>query len=239
MSRTLLAARLRTTLYLEQRPEGPVVLKVLAPGASADDEQRLDNDLSMSRDFVKSCLDAGSGRTTVDGRPALILEYVEGNALGARGHEPDGGARGHLEIGVLLARALAELHAQRIVHRDVKPSNVVSTQRPTSWCSSISVWRRACTHRSVRCRRAPSSRARSAYLAPEQSEAHGQSVDERADLHALGARLDELFAGRPPFRGHRSGADRPRAPGSRTPVPIHLENPAVPETVSKIVAIRN
>jgi predicted ATPase/class 3 adenylate cyclase len=235
MSRTLLAARLRTTLYLEQRPEGPVVLKVLAPGASVDDEQRLDNDLSMSRDFVKSCLRRGLGRTTVDGRPALILEYVDGNALSARVVTNPTEVLEVLEIGVLLARALAELHALRIVHRDVKPSNVVY-HASTHELALIDFGLAARLHPSLGAL-PPSTELEGtlAYLAPEQSGRTGQSVDERADLYAFGATLYELFAGRPPFEV-TDPAQIVHAHLARTPVPIHLENPAVPETVSKIVA---
>ncbi len=235
MSRTLLAARLRTTLYLEQRPEGLVVLKVLAPGASIEDERRLDNDLSISRDFVRSCLRRGLGRTTVDGRPAAILEYVEGNALSARVVTNPTEVLEMLEIGVLLARALSELHAQRIVHRDVKPSNVVY-QPSTHELVLIDFGLSARLHPSLGAL-PPSTELEGtlAYLAPEQTGRTGQSVDARADLYALGATLYELCAGRPPFEVS-DPAQIVHAHLARKPAPLHRENPAVPEPVSKIVA---
>ena len=235
MSRSLLAARPRTTLYREDRPEGAVVLKVLAAGATAEDARRLENDLRISEGFEEPCLRRGLGRASVDGRPAAVLEYAEGTALSARVVGNVGDVCEVLRIASSLARALAALHLRRVVHRDLKPSNVI--QRPSS--SDVVLIDFGLSARLLPSLEAlpPSTELEGtlAYIAPEQTGRTGQSVDTRADLYAFGATLYELCAGRPPF-DVADAAQIVHSHLARTPLPLHRANPLVPEMVSAVVA---
>ena len=73
-----------------------------------------------------------------------------------------------------------------------------------------------------------------AYLAPEQTGRTGRSVDQRADLYALGATLYELATGAPPF-GSGDPLRLVHAHLARVPVPPAEVNPAVPEPLSAII----
>jgi serine/threonine-protein kinase len=157
----------------------------------------------------------------------LAMEYVAGKDLAAvlRAEGPLPEAR-VARIGQQILGSLAEAHDAGIVHRDVKPGNVVlmSTRSGEDFVKVLDF--------GIASLRAPgpSSAARGAspaagggaivgtptYLAPEQ--ARGGAVDPRADLYALGCVLYELTAGRPPFV----------APAPMAVVAAHLREPPPP-----------
>ena len=132
-----------------------------------------------------------------------------------------------------LARAVAGMHRRGVMHRDITPANIVVSADgvPTlvdfALATSIAEIRPEFTHHSEIV-------GTLAYLAPEQTGRTGRSVDQRADLYALGATLYELGTGEPPF-----GAGDPlrliHDHLARVPVPPAEVNPAVPEPLSEII----
>jgi serine/threonine-protein kinase len=126
----------------------------------------------------------------------LAMEYVRGVDLAAllreRGPMPEARAAG---LAVQVLGSLAEAHASGVVHRDVKPANVMVMESPEGDFVKVLDFGVA------KLRGAETSErvvlGTPSYLAPEQ--ARGADVDGRADLYALGAMLYELVAGRPPF----------------------------------------
>ncbi|MBV8220875.1 MAG: serine/threonine protein kinase, partial [Solirubrobacterales bacterium] len=137
------------------------------------------------------------------------------------------------DVGLKLARAVARMHQQGVMHRDLSPNNVVMS-RDGEVCvvdfalaSSFAELRLEFTHHSQIV-------GTLAYLAPEQTGRTGRAVDQRADLYALGATLYELATGEPPFGSgdplrlvHDHLARHARAPGE--------VNPELPEWFSAIV----
>ena len=102
-------------------------------------------------------------------------------------------------LAVGLARAVAGMHRRGVMHRDISPANIVVCRRRRARAWWISRWRRRLP-RFVRSSRHPREIVGTlAYLAPEQTGRTGRSVDQRADLYALGATLYELATGAPPF----------------------------------------
>jgi serine/threonine-protein kinase len=136
-----------------------------------------------------------------DGRPYLAMQLVDGEPLDKIGSPIP--ARRALRIVRAIASALSETHAADVVHRDLKPSNIIwrldrnGDDRITLVDFGIAVCRPG---------NADATRLTSGgligtphYMSPEQ--AHGELVDARADLYALGCVLYELVTGNPPFDG--------------------------------------
>ncbi|MEU7872587.1 AAA family ATPase [Dactylosporangium sp. NPDC049140] len=132
-----------------------------------------------------------------------------------------------------LARAVAGMHGRGVMHRDITPTNVV-VSRDGAPClvdfglaSSFAEIRPEFTHYTEIV-------GTLAYMAPEQTGRTARSVDQRADLYALGATLYELATGAPPF-GFGDPLQLTHDHLARVPVPPAEVNPAVPGPLSEIV----
>jgi serine/threonine-protein kinase len=136
-----------------------------------------------------------------DGRPYLAMQLVDGEPLDKIGAPIP--AHRALRIVRAIASALSETHAADVVHRDLKPSNIIwrvdrnGDDRITLVDFGIAV----CRPGSADATRLTSGGLIGTphYMSPEQ--AHGEVVDARADLYALGCVLFELVTGTPPFDG--------------------------------------
>ncbi|HVT45238.1 MAG TPA: protein kinase [Thermoanaerobaculia bacterium] len=137
-----------------------------------------------------------------DGIEFLVMEHLDGETLADRLVNGPLSLAKALRTGVEIASALAEAHRQQIVHRDVKPSNIVLTPSGAKLIdfglarddapSDTTETQRAITEEGS----APGTLA---YMAPEQLE--GRPADSRSDLWGLGIVLFEMVAGRHPFEG--------------------------------------
>jgi YVTN family beta-propeller protein len=175
-----------------------VALKLMAPELALDARFRerfaREAELAMSLEHpnVVPIHDAGD----IDGRLYLAMRYVEGTDLRAILH-----AEGALDsdralaVGRQVANALDAAHAKGLVHRDVKPSNVLLDAGEHVYLADFGLTRRldeqsgaAGEHRFV---------GTPAYLAPEQIE--GGLIDGRTDVYTLGCLLYECLAGETPF----------------------------------------
>ena len=138
-----------------------------------------------------------------------------------------------LALAVELARAVAWMHHRGVMHRDITPANVVVSADgvPTlvdfALATSLADTRPEFTHHSQ-------IMGTLEYLAPEQTGRTGRSVDQRADLYALGATLYELATGAPPF-GFGDPLRLTHDHLARVPVPPAQVDPALPEPFSAVV----
>jgi eukaryotic-like serine/threonine-protein kinase len=146
---------------------------------------------------VVGVYDWGGGAT-----PFIVMEFVDGQSLRAVLHErdrlgPDEVAR----IGAQIADALAHAHAHGVVHRDVKPSNVLLTPagdvKVTDFGIALSATGEALTEPGV-------VLGTAGYLSPEQVA--GLPVDARSDVYSLGIVLTELLTGSRPTGGEPAPA---------------------------------
>ncbi len=138
-----------------------------------------------------------------DGRPYVAMEWLDGEDIAQRQR------RAPLSIGqsILIAAdvcdALAAAHAASIVHRDVKPSNVILAGSGAGKSGPFEVKLvdfGVAAVEDAKLTRTGAIVGTPAYMAPEQARGDGK-IDGRADLYALGATLFELIAGRPPHDG--------------------------------------
>ncbi|MEV0074341.1 AAA family ATPase [Amycolatopsis sp. NPDC050768] len=132
-----------------------------------------------------------------------------------------------------LAQAVAGMHRRGVLHRDITPANIVVSGDGDpclvdfALATPFAEIRPEFTHHSEIV-------GSLAYLAPEQTGRTGRSVDQRADLYALGATLYELATGGPPF-GSGDPLRLTHDHLARVPVPPAQLNPAVPAALSEVV----
>jgi serine/threonine-protein kinase len=176
-----------------------VALKLMAPELALDQRFRerfsREAELAMSLEHpnVVPIHDAGD----IDGRLYLAMRYVEGTDLRALIHAEGAMDKTRaLAICSQVANALDAAHANGLVHRDVKPSNVLLDASEHVYLADFGLTRRLDAEGG---KSAGESRSvgTPAYLAPEQIE--GGPVDGRTDIYALGCLLYECLTGEAPF----------------------------------------
>ncbi|HOX36685.1 MAG TPA: serine/threonine-protein kinase [Candidatus Brocadiia bacterium] len=170
----------------------------------------------------------------VEGRHYMAMEYVSGEAL--NNYEKDGGKippgqATYVAIG--LARALAYAHTQQLVHRDVKPNNVIisATGEVKLTDFGLSKWEEDA---GANLTMAGSGMGTPYYMAPEQVRG-AKFVDGRSDIYSLGATLYEMLTGRKPIEGKPMQVLLKLEQGERIP-PVRELEPSIPERLAQIVA---
>lgn len=216
----------------DEHLQRPVALKVLAPALAAHEGAR-DRFLREAR---AAAAVVHEGVVTIhavgeeSGLPYLVMELVAGRTLEARLREGPAELPELLRIGAQIGRGLAAAHARGLVHRDVKPANVLLE------------------HDTARVKLTDFGLARAAddpgltrvgivagtpeYMSPEQ--ARGERLDARSDLFSLGAVLYVLATGRSPFRADSVAATLKRVCDHR-PERVDRLRPALPRWFGEIV----
>ncbi len=189
----------------------------------------------------------------IDGLPFIAMQYVEGESLAARirarsrgeasrSTDPDGtpdssSARGDLDDwGLVIERVARSLHAAHeagLVHRDVKPANIMISRdgRPVILDFGLA---RADDHESQGLTRTGDLLGTPAYMAPEQILGRVHEIDRRSDVYALGVTLFECLAGqRPHSAPTREALYRQSVEGA--PPPPSRFDPRVPRDLDVIV----
>ena len=131
-----------------------------------------------------------------DGQLFLCMEVCEGETLKARLKRGPLPLAEALDAAIQLASALAVAHRAGIVHRDIKPGNIVVTERNKVKILDFGL---ALTAGETRLTRAGRTMGTIAYMSPEQIR--GDEIDQRSDLWSLGVVLFEMLTGRLPFEG--------------------------------------
>jgi len=152
----------------------------------------------LSHPHVVGVIDAGED----DGRPYIVLEYVEGETLKERirrlGRLPIAEA---VAYAIEIARALGAAHARHIIHRDVKPQNVLIDEEGSAKVTDFGIARTLEEEGLTADGRVLGT---TDYVSPEQ--ALGQHVNGQSDLYSLGVVLYEMLTGEVPFKGENQVA---------------------------------
>ncbi len=179
--------------------------KELTPLEGDSDRQRRDRFLQEAK--ASSALDHPNIATlyeageTAEGDTFLVMAYYEGETLKnriARGPLPLGEA---ISLAGQIADGLGKAHERGIVHRDVKPANVIVTGDGVVKIIDFGL---AMLTEATRMTRPGTAMGTPAYMSPEQ--ARGDEIDARTDLWSLGVVLFEMLTGETPFRGGNESA---------------------------------
>jgi eukaryotic-like serine/threonine-protein kinase len=190
-----------------------VAIKVLPPQFATDADRlaRFEGEARMLAALNHPHIGAIYGVEDVEGRPALILELIEGDTLAERLQRGPIAPRDALENARQITDALEAAHRKGIIHRDLKPANIKITRDGIVKVLDFGLAKVAGPEiGSIRdvsqsptvalvATRTGMVLGTAAYMSPEQ--ARGLPVDARADNWAFGCVLYEMLAGRPPFKG--------------------------------------
>ena len=191
------------TVYLAQdlKHDRPVALKLLRPEAAAGlGADRFRREIAtaarLQHPHICSVIDSGEA----DGRLWFTMPYVRGESLRDRlKREGRLSVAEALRITREVAQALGYAHREGVVHRDVKPENILLTEDGVTLLADFGIARPLTPITGEHLTEAGHGLGTPMYMAPEQAMA--EPADHRADQYALAATCYEMLAGRPPHAG--------------------------------------
>jgi hypothetical protein len=211
----------------------PVAIKVLVPhlAHSGVARQRFAREARAAAAVVHEHVVAIYNVESEEETPFLVMQYVPGRSLQDR-VELEGPLAPEeiLRIGMQAAAGLAAAHAQGVIHRDVKPANILlenSVERAllTDFGLARAADDASLTHSGI-------VAGTPHYMSPEQ--ARGDSAEARSDLFSLGAVLYFMATGHPPFRAEQAMAVLNRICHDR-PRPVSEINPQIPDELADVI----
>jgi len=223
-------------LYRGRNQEYLSHILVLAPakeGAGPVSLKRLEHEYSLKGDIDRAWAARPIAITFHWNRRVLVLEDPGGIPLDQLlGCPSDLGSS--LRIAISLASALGHLHRGGIIHKDIKPANVLANPATGKvWLMGFGI-----ASRLPRERQPPDApeiiAGTLAYMAPEQTGRMNRSTDSRSDLYSYGVTLYEMLTGVLPF-GASDAMEWVHCHVARQPMPPHERAQGIPPTVSSIV----
>jgi tRNA A-37 threonylcarbamoyl transferase component Bud32 len=177
-----------------------VALKMLRAGRDADAEEvaRLQTEAEvvarLQHPNVVQIFEVGEW----EGRPFLAMEFCPGGSLEKRLTGTPLAAREAAQLVEALARAVEAAHQARVLHRDLKPGNVLLDAQGTPKVTDFGLAKKLDDQGHTQ---SGAILGTASYMAPEQASGRSKQVGPAADVYALGAILYECLTGRPPFKG--------------------------------------
>jgi serine/threonine protein kinase len=159
----------------------------------------------------------------------IVMQYVDGGTL----KKLMGDELSYERIGALLgqvADALDYAHGQGILHRDVKPGNILIERGQRALLSDFGLAKMVGSQEQITATGV--GLGTPAYMSPEQGQ--GEEVDARTDVYALGVILYEMITGRVPFRAETPMAIIIKHVTAPLPLPRSI-NPAIPDSVEQVI----
>jgi hypothetical protein len=215
-----------------------VALKVLRFGASPDQEamarfrREAETVAALHHTNIAPLFAVGSEA----GVHFFAMQLIAGRSLAAVLDEANAAgvaldAKKVVGWGVQAAEALAHAHARGVVHRDVKPSNLLLDGEGTVWLTDFGLARR---RDEATLTTAGVQLGTPRYMSPEQAAAARAPVDQRSDVYSLGATLYELATGKPVFEAPTAGQLFEQI-ATAEPVPPRRHRPALPRDLETVL----
>ena len=221
----------------EHRLGRKVVVKVLAPDlAAAISAERFEREIRLAASLQQANILPVIAAGEMDGLPYYTMPFVEGESLRARLASGPVSLPQAVEILRDVGKALAYAHERGVVHRDIKPDNILLSGR-TAVVADFGIAKAIAAAQErpagATLTQLGTAIGTPAYMAPEQA-AGDPDTDHRADIYAFGCMAYELIAGHPPFPGlppHKLLA----AHMGETPRPIQELRPECPPALAQLV----
>ena len=214
----------------------PVIVKLLKGGFPSPNEMRkVQREYEIGRELRdRPGIARVLGMEKADHTLALIIEDFGGESLRKLLKVRQFSLTEALQLAVQITESLGEIHAARIIHKDINPANIIFNASSGALkiidfgiCSRVQ-------RETTEFKPAAVMEGTLAYISPEQTGRINRPFDFRTDYYSLGATLYHLFTGRPPFEDedpvrlvHRHIFETPASPST--------VNPAVPAAVSNII----
>ncbi len=224
-------------LAFKEGEEQPVAIKVLnedlikTPGFVDRFLREARNGASLNTCHIVRTFDVGTDPVT--GKHFLVLEYVDGLSaqalLDQLGHLAAGDAL-HIVRGI--ARGLLHAHSRHIIHRDIKPDNILLTRTGVAKLADLGLAKNLEEASHLTATR--QGFGTTPYMPYEQA-VNARYADERSDIYALGATLYHLLTGVLPFQGaHDLEVIEKKNVGDYTPASFHI--PTLPRAIDALLA---
>ena len=200
----LLGAGGMGAVYLASRADGAfdqrVAIKVVKRGMDTDEILRRFRAerrtlAALRHPNIAAVLDGGS---LPDGRPYLVMEYIDGRPINAYGQERRLGTPERLRLFMAVCSAVQFAHQNLIVHRDLKPGNILVTEAGAPKLLDFGIAKVLAPEPAATMTGLELRRFTPEYASPEQVQ--GRPVTTGSDVYSLGVILYELLAGRPPYQ---------------------------------------
>jgi serine/threonine protein kinase len=177
----------------------PVILKIVDPRRSGpQDIERLKHEYEIGKTLDHEAIVTLLALDTYEGLPALVMEDFGGESLDRFIDGPMRAER-FLDLAVQLVAGVAELHLRDILHKDLKPQNILVN--PATGQVKLADFGLASRSSREQSSAGPPRLIEGSlpYLSPEQTGRMNRAIDSRADLYALGVVFYEMLTGRLPF----------------------------------------
>jgi len=210
-----------------------VALKLIKPEIASDQAmiERFRNELKLARKITHKNVCRMHDFHEEEGIPFITMEYIEGEDLKSFMRSKGTLIEDAISIAKQVSEGLAEAHELGVIHRDLKPQNIMIDKKGRVKIMDFGI------ARSIEAPGLTSSGMMIGtpdYISPEQAE--GEQADQRSDIYSLGSILYEMVTGRVPFKGDTALSVALKHKTKIPPDPRKL-NPEVPKELSRLILI--
>jgi len=216
----------------DKKVQEEIALKLLNPDVASDEKtiERFRNELRLARKIVHKNVCRMYDLNEAEEKYFITMEYVSGENLKRfikmAGHLS---ADKSISIAKQICEGLAEAHRLGVIHRDLKPQNIMVDREGNARIMDFGV------ARSIKAEGITGPKGvvgTPEYMSPEQVD--GKKADQRSDVYALGVILYEMVTGRPPFKGSSSLSTAIKHKTESPPDPREIDQ-KIPEVLSKVI----